>query len=73
MPKIRSRFKMAAILAVLNKYGEDGLTLEDIQEKTEWGKSVSDNLHHLKKEGWIRRVGTGNRYAVTPDHAKPRV
>lgn len=67
----RSKLEMAAVLAALDEAKEDGLTPEQLADRTKLGKYVDRAIYYLKKEGWVTAAGKDGRLVVTPDQREP--
>lgn len=67
--KHRPIYDMAAVMQFICDAGPGGITLEKLRSYSTGGIEIEEGLKHLKEVGVIYRVGPGDRYAATPDHA----
>lgn len=66
---VDTSFHTAVVLALLNKFNEQGLTPSQILEKTGWeAEEANSALQWLVKKGYACRIGTPDLYALTPDY-----
>lgn len=57
-------FEMAAVLAIIERAGTDGISIEEMRKDSTGGINFESAIAHLKDDGSIRRIPQTGRYSA---------